>query len=707
MHYIITGHTLGAIKRNVLDPMAEMFGVNTRTDNAGTFELWGNRIHCFGSDKADSYKSMTGMTAHGWYGNEVTLSHENTITEAFSRISGEGARVFWDTNPDYPEHPIKLQYIDKSGEKLNSGQIRVLSHHFTIENNPYLPADYIETLKATTPPGMWYDRRIKGLWVAAEGLVYELFDRNTHVYKPFPLPTEWRRYRAIDFGYCVDETTEILTQRGWLNCDQVKLTDRCLTISPQTGKAEWEDIQLISIFPAQIRSMISAEIGHHSSLTTPNHKWLCQKWNRKHPEDLRFKTSEMLSATDQIPMAAEVINLPQEKYFSDDFVELMAWYWTEGSRWKNGNGNTRGELTGGEISQNKGEKAERIQKILRNLYGEPSANMREGKRIIRTPKWKNWIKRSNAKENDARGTFAINGPALQPILKWIIEPQKIVKPEFLLALTQEQLEIFIKTSLLGDGNIANKNGTMTITQANCKRLDSMQMACQLAGYATTLKDRSSKKYKLYRLTIFIKKHRHFMPLRIQKWTTYEGRIWCPTTRNGTWLARRNGTVYFTGNTNPFVCLWGAVDYDGRLYIYDEHYKPNTLIADHAAAIHKRSGEYVATVADHDAQERAELYTNDVQTRAAKKDVAIGIQRVAERLVVQPDKYPRLFISANCINLIRELGKYAWEERKPDKPVKEEPRKVDDHACDALRYMIMELDEGTSGVSEIAASKLGL
>ena len=41
-----------------------------------------------------------------------------------------------------------------------------------------------------------------------------------------------------------------------------------------------------------------------------------------------------------------------------------------------------------------------------------------------------------------------------------------------------------------------------------------------------------------------------------------------------------------GYQNPFVCLWGAVDSDGRLYIYDEHYKSHTLIREHTAAINK-------------------------------------------------------------------------------------------------------------------------
>lgn len=32
------------------------------------------------------------------------------------------------------------------------------------------------------------------------------------------------------------------------------------------------------------------------------------------------------------------------------------------------------------------------------------------------------------------------------------------------------------------------------------------------------------------------------------YTTYTGTIWCPTTGNGTWLARRNGKAFYTGNS---------------------------------------------------------------------------------------------------------------------------------------------------------------
>jgi len=162
-----------------------------------------------------------------------------------------------------------------------------------------------------------------------------------------------------------------------------------------------------------------------------------------------------------------------------------------------------------------------------------------------------------------------------------------------------------------------------------------------------------------------------------------------------------------GYTNPFVCLWGAVDYDGRLYIYDEHYKNRTLMKDHAREIKSRPGKFVWTVADHDAQDNAELRAEDVFTKNAKKDVILGIQKVKARLKINGDGYPRLMISKRCTNLLREVSIYSWAEPKEGRNEKEEPMKDNDHAMDALRYMVMELDGGSGRVGKVSASMIGL
>jgi|TARA_Y100000034_G_scaffold130764_1_gene190023 phage terminase large subunit len=155
-----------------------------------------------------------------------------------------------------------------------------------------------------------------------------------------------------------------------------------------------------------------------------------------------------------------------------------------------------------------------------------------------------------------------------------------------------------------------------------------------------------------------------------------------------------------GYTNPFVCLWGALDEDGRLYIYDEHYQSKTLIRDHAASIQERNHQIAWTVADHDAQDNAEMRAAGVYTTNAKKDVSRGIQAIKARLRIAGDSRPRLCIFDTCLHTLKEFGYYRWPPEQLGKPEKEDPIKEADHCMDALRYMVMQLDDQTKVIKSL-------
>jgi PBSX family phage terminase large subunit len=166
--------------------------------------------------------------------------------------------------------------------------------------------------------------------------------------------------------------------------------------------------------------------------------------------------------------------------------------------------------------------------------------------------------------------------------------------------------------------------------------------------------------------------------------------------------RRFRVVDF-GYTNPFVCQWWAIDGDGRLYRYRELYRTQRLVSDHAGDIAKwSSGEsYAATVADHDAEDRATLHACGIPTVAAYKAVGVGIQAVQDRLRPAGDGRPRLFLLRDALvsrdeRLVeakkplcteQEIDGYVWQKAADGRPVKEEPVKVDDHGCDTMRYAV--------------------
>lgn len=172
--------------------------------------------------------------------------------------------------------------------------------------------------------------------------------------------------------------------------------------------------------------------------------------------------------------------------------------------------------------------------------------------------------------------------------------------------------------------------------------------------------------------------------------------------------RRLRVVDF-GYTNPFVCQWWGLDADGRAYRYRELYKSQNLVEDLTKRILELSeDEYIeATIADHDAEDRATMAKHGITTIAADKDVRTGIDAVKARLKIQPDGKPRLYLVRDALvevdSLLEnakkplcledEITGYSWQKYQDGKPNKEQPVKVNDHACDTTRYFVKHVDSG--------------
>lgn len=169
--------------------------------------------------------------------------------------------------------------------------------------------------------------------------------------------------------------------------------------------------------------------------------------------------------------------------------------------------------------------------------------------------------------------------------------------------------------------------------------------------------------------------------------------------------RRLRSIDF-GFTNPFCCLWGAIDPDGRLWIYRERYAAGILVDEHARAIADAENGVFTTVSDpEDAEGRATLAACGISTQPADKSIPVGVQAVQKRLQDAGDGKPRLFISRKCVNLIDEIYQYRWPDPRDGVAKKEEPVKDHDHAMDAMRYMVMEADRPRQYSVDAATDKL--
>lgn len=203
LSFIIGGSTQASIRRNVLNDMEEILGKELKLDKTNAISVFGNKVYCFDGTNADSWKKARGFTAAGALLNEGTALHDMFVKEVISRCSHQGSRILIDTNPENPAHSVKTDYIDKDGQKLKNGKLNIKAFHFTLFDNIYLDAEYVESIIASTPSGMFTDRDIYGLWVAAEGVVYKDFNKDKHYISTKELESVnmVRYFAGVDWGY--------------------------------------------------------------------------------------------------------------------------------------------------------------------------------------------------------------------------------------------------------------------------------------------------------------------------------------------------------------------------------------------------------------------------------------------------------------------------------------------------------------------------
>jgi PBSX family phage terminase large subunit len=182
-----------------------------------------------------------------------------------------------------------------------------------------------------------------------------------------------------------------------------------------------------------------------------------------------------------------------------------------------------------------------------------------------------------------------------------------------------------------------------------------------------------------------------------------------------------------GYSNPFVCSWYAYDKrTDRLYRYREMYQTQVLVEDHARKIAECEGwEYdvkqqrvywhrpieqreniIATICDHDAEDRATLTRYGISNIAAFKAIKLGIEAVQNRLRYRIDTndYGIYFLRDSLIAIDQslkdaylptcteeEIEGYVWEQGKDGKPAKEQPIDKNNHGMDCLRYCISFID----------------
>lgn len=172
-NYLMVAKTLTSLRRNCLDLLQELVGTKYFRYSLSKKEarLFGRLVYLEGVNDARAESKIRGMTLQGAYCDELTLFTEDFFSMLLSRLSCPGAKLIATTNPDSPQHWLKVKYMDRAAE------LDMLIMKFLIEDNTFLDPEYVENLKKEYV-GVFYDRFILGQWVVAEGRVYPMFTDN-------------------------------------------------------------------------------------------------------------------------------------------------------------------------------------------------------------------------------------------------------------------------------------------------------------------------------------------------------------------------------------------------------------------------------------------------------------------------------------------------------------------------------------------------
>lgn len=199
--FAICGKTIESLRRNVITQLPTLFEglckiTERKSENLMVVSLDGrvNKYYLFGGKDEGSAALIQGMTLAGVMFDEVALMPRSFVEQALARCSVEGSKFWFNCNPDSPEHWFYKEWIQKHKEK------NALYLHFTMKDNNSL-SEKVKKRYENMYSGVFYDRFIRGLWVVAEGLVYDFFQsKKETIIKTVDMNDYNEFYVSIDYG---------------------------------------------------------------------------------------------------------------------------------------------------------------------------------------------------------------------------------------------------------------------------------------------------------------------------------------------------------------------------------------------------------------------------------------------------------------------------------------------------------------------------
>lgn len=368
----------------------------------------------------------------------------------------------------------------------------------------------------------------------------ELAEQKIRVINNRPKITEASR-KCVN---CVDYDTEILTTAGWKRHDEVRVGDSILSYSLSAHEIV-KDTVLAIHDNSELTEVVEFDTPTFSAVSTPEHRWVVGEAD----EIPRIKTTANIykNSWPDYPILRVADNsFEANPNVTDAQLKVLGWIMTDGNIGK--------PVYAIHLYQSvRREKNSAVYQDMIRTLAEASIQVTDACRD-------GYYHEIYLKKNE--------------FTKWVWDtfPDRVLSHEFINSLSQHQAGVLMRAMLQGDGSGVDgygyplRNSSMRLVCKGERNRDVFQHLCFVAGYATnsftidgSAVDHPSN-HKLYdsmaNIPVSNSIYYDIAVLKVQRAQIYPHHksiktvsgVWCITSAEGTWIARRNGKVYITGNS---------------------------------------------------------------------------------------------------------------------------------------------------------------
>lgn len=328
---------------------------------------------------------------------------------------------------------------------------------------------------------------------------------------------------------CVPLNAEILTRSGWKTYHDVEIGEEVLTYNASRNVSEWAPLLEKVYYDAAE----CVEVGHThwKTWSTPNHRWYGDKRAdhgsfRKY-EPCIIETSG-ITKEHRIYTAAEEHDSPGLP-ISNCEAAILGWLWSDGS--------TRISPLTNKASQGKDGR--------RQLY---QAQIIQKKYVTEIQGLLKAVPHTESVDSiSGIHRFFLSSPWVRGLYRrtWKGDKQKTI-----LAMNFDQRASWLHAACLAEGTL-RQNGEWRLAQNVGDMMEAMRLAAALNGIDTRLSIISKERIpgsNFDNARITLRKQSYVTAQRFAVSRKRTCPVWCPRTKNGTWIMRQGKIITITGNT---------------------------------------------------------------------------------------------------------------------------------------------------------------